>query len=99
MLEREYPGLDHAGFVQALRRDYRTLELPVVDRAILDYALKLTESPGDITREDIARLRAVGLDDVALHDLVSVTAYFAFVNRLADGLGVTLEDRWEENAL
>ncbi len=37
-------------------------------------------------------------DDVVIHDLVSVTAYFAFVNRIADGLGVALEDRWEEDS-
>ena len=37
-------------------------------------------------------------DDVAIHDLVSVTAYFAFVNRIADGLGVALEDRWRDDS-
>ncbi len=98
MLQREHPDEDHAGFVEALARDYRALELPPVDRAILDYAVKLTASPGDITSEDIAPLRAHGLDDVAIHDLVSVTAYFAFVNRIADGLGVVLEDRWREDS-
>ncbi len=98
MLQREHAGENHEGFVEGLVRDYRTLELPPVDRAILDYAVKLTRSPGDITQEDIAPLRACGLDDVAIHDLVSVTAYFAFVNRIADGLGVALEDRWEDDS-
>jgi uncharacterized peroxidase-related enzyme len=98
VLQREHPGEDYAGFVEELVRDYRTLELPPVDRAILDYAVKLTRSPGDITPEDVVPLRAHGLDDVAIHDLVSVTAYFAFVNRIADGLGVALEDRWNEDS-
>jgi len=98
VLQREHPGEDHTGFVAALARDYRTLELPPVDRAILDYAMKLTRSPGDITQEDIVPLRACGLDDLAIHDLVSVTAYFAFVNRIADGLGVALEDRWGDDS-
>lgn len=98
MLQREHPDEDHTSFVEALARDYRSLDLPPVDRAILDYAVKLTASPGDITPEDIAPLRAQGLDDVAIHDLVSVTAYFAFVNRIADGLGVALEDRWREHS-
>ena len=98
MLQRDQPGEDHARFVEGLAHDYRALELPPVDRAILDYAVKLTRSPGDITPEDVVPLRAHGLDDVAIHDLVSVTAYFAFVNRIADGLGVTLEDRWEEGS-
>lgn len=97
-MEREQPGEDHAGFVEALAHDYCALEMAPVDRAILDYAVKLTRSPGDITSEDVVPLRDHGLDDVAIHDLVSVTAYFAFVNRIADGLGVVLEDRWEADS-
>jgi hypothetical protein len=34
-----------------------------------------------------------GLDDRAIHDLCAIVAYFNFVNRIADGLGVELEDR------
>lgn len=37
-------------------------------------------------------LRAVALDDRAIHDLAAVTAYFNFVNRMASGLGVDLEE-------
>ncbi len=98
MLQRDHPGEDYAGFVEELVRDYRTLELPPVDRAILDYAVKLTRSPGDITPDDIVLLRTHGLGDAAIHDLVAVTAYFAFVNRIADGLGVALENRWGEDS-
>jgi len=98
VLQRDHPGEDHTRFVEGLVRDYRALELAPVDRAILDYAVKLTRSPGDITPEDVVPLRTHGLDDVAIHDLVSVTAYFAFVNRIADGLGVALEDRWQEDS-
>ncbi|TDJ54888.1 MAG: peroxidase [Gemmatimonadetes bacterium] len=98
MLQQEHPDEDHTAFVEALAHDYRALDLPPLDRAILDYAMKLTRSPGDITPEDVVPLRAQGLDDVAIHDLVSVTAYFAFVNRIADGLGVALEDRWQEDS-
>ncbi len=63
---------------------------------MLDYALKLTAEPHTINNEDVARLRAEGLDDRAIHDLCAVTAYFAFVNRIADGLGVELEERWHK---
>jgi hypothetical protein len=31
-----------------------------------------------------------------IHDAAAVIAYFAFVNRLADGLGVDLESYWDE---
>jgi alkylhydroperoxidase family enzyme len=58
---------------------------------MLDYAVKLTREPWSITREDIDRLRAVGFDDRGIHDICAVIAYYAFVNRIADGLGVEME--------
>lgn len=61
------------------------------DTALLDYAEKLTVTPWSVTREDIDRLREHGLDDTAILDAAQVTAYFAYVNRIADGLGVELE--------
>lgn len=63
---------------------------------MLDYALKLTAHPQNMNAQDVEALRAEGLDDRAIHDLCAVTAYFAFVNRIADGLGVELEERWNE---
>jgi alkylhydroperoxidase family enzyme len=41
---------------------------------------------------DLAPLGAVGLSDRGLHDLVAVVAYFNFVNRMAAGLGVEVEE-------
>lgn len=61
------------------------------ERALLDYADRLTHAPAGIVREDIERLRAQGLEDLAIHDACAIVAYFAFVNRIADGLGVELE--------
>ncbi|NNG15924.1 MAG: peroxidase, partial [Gemmatimonadales bacterium] len=61
-------------------------------RAMLDYAAKLTQTPGEITGQDVLALRDAGFDDRGIHDICAVTAYFAFVNRIADGLGVELED-------
>ncbi len=60
----------------------------------MDYAVRLTREPWTITAEDIATLRAAGWSDFAILDLNLVASYFAFVNRLADGLGVPLEPRW-----
>jgi uncharacterized peroxidase-related enzyme len=78
--------------LDALGADYTTAALSPADRAMLDYAVKLTQTPHAITADDIARLRAVSFDDRAIHDICAITAYFAFVNRIADGLGVELED-------
>ena len=67
--------------------------LPLGERetALIAYADKLTLAPATIQREDIDRLRAVGLDDLAIHDTCAIVGYFAFVNRIADGLGVEIE--------
>lgn len=75
----------------ALERDPRTAPLDQRARAIADYALKLTRSPQDITVDDIQALRGVGLSDSAIHDASTISAYFNFVNRIASGLGVNVE--------
>lgn len=60
-------------------------------RALCALAEKLTRCPGACGESDLAPLRAEGLDDRGLHDLVLVIAYFNFVNRIASGLAVELE--------
>lgn len=75
----------------ALNTDYTKAVLTPADRAMLDYAVKLTCTPSAITAADVDALRAVAFDDRAIHDICAITAYFAFVNRIADGLGVELE--------
>ena len=58
---------------------------------MLDYAEKLTSSPGAVTETDHVALREVGFTDRDILDICEVVAYYAYVNRLADGLGVQLE--------
>ena len=63
---------------------------------MLDYTVKLTREPWAMVEADVEALRAAGWSDAAILDVNQVTGYYAFVNRLADGLGVELEDFWEE---
>ena len=77
--------------VSGLAEDWQAVELDEVDRAMVHYAVKLTQTPQQIAEADIDKLRQVGLNDLAIHDLCSVTSYFAFANRIADGLGIQLE--------
>ncbi len=63
---------------------------------MLVYAEKLTREPWAMTRADVEALREAGFDDTAILDVAQVTGYYAFVNRLADGLGVELESFWRE---
>jgi uncharacterized peroxidase-related enzyme len=79
----------------AVERDYRTASLGPAERAMLDYVMKLTLHPSAMEADDVARLKTKGFDDRAIHDICAIAAYYAFVNRIGNGLGVELEDRWE----
>ncbi len=78
-------------FASRLGEDCEAVELADADRQMLRYAIKLTETPHAIDRSDIAQLRSVGFDDRGIHDICCIVGYFAFVNRIANGLGVELE--------
>ena len=75
----------------ALKADYATASISEPDRAMLVYVDKLTRTPAAMTAEDVEALRQAGFKDSAILDICQVAAYYAFVNRLADGLGVELE--------
>ena len=74
--------------LQQLIVDHRSIQLSEADRALVDYAVKLTERPDDMTEDDVQGLRDVGFSDEAILNLGLVTGYFNFVNRVAVGLGV-----------
>ena len=66
---------------------------------MLDYAVKLTRDPGGMTAGDVGALRATGFGDRAILDICQIVAYYNYVNRLADGLGVELEAAWRDGEL
>jgi uncharacterized peroxidase-related enzyme len=71
-----------------LRRDYTQADLPEQDRAMLDFAVRLTTAAYKVTPEDHARLRAVGFDDTAILQITLIASWFNYINRVADALGV-----------
>ena len=82
--------------------DYRGADLDAVDRALCDYAVKLTLAPGDMGPADVKRMRDTGLDDAQITIATQVIGYFNYINRVADGLGVDDEasmtlshDEWD----
>jgi uncharacterized peroxidase-related enzyme len=77
--------------VRRLQAGDRTVVSDPADSAMLDYAEKLTMLPSSVQREDVDHLRSMGFSDADVLDIAQVTAYYAFVNRLAEGLGVELE--------
>jgi len=66
---------------------------------MLEYAVKLTREPHGVGEADVAALRGEGFDHAAILDVCQVTSYYNYVNRLADGLGVELEDFWDPEDL
>lgn len=65
--------------------------MSAIDAALCAYAEKLTLHPATMSEADIVQLREIGLDDRAIHDATQVIAYFNYINRIADALGVEPE--------
>jgi uncharacterized peroxidase-related enzyme len=97
-----YCGTAHAGTMvargdltpeQAAQafKDWRRLDVSSEERAMLEFAEKLTFQPAQVSEGDIDALRAAGFDDLAIYDIVLVTAYRNFINRVNDGLGVSTD--------
>lgn len=61
-----------------------------MELAMLDYAAKLTREPGNMVEADVARMRSLGADDGQILEVNQVCGYFNYVNRLLNGLGVSL---------
>lgn len=74
--------------MKAIKTDYQHAELTQEDRAMLDFVAKLTRTPAACSQEDFLSLRSHGFSEVAIHDIVQITALFNYFNRLADGLGL-----------
>ncbi len=62
-------------------------ELPLLERAIVNLSAKVTRDPESVTAADLAPLRAQGLDDLTILDVINYAAFFANANRLMLTLG------------
>ena len=84
------------GLFAEIGNDWRTAGVSSKRRAMLDYSIKLTHTPGDMIKGDVEALRSVGFTDRDILDITEVVGYYAYVNRIADGLGVQTE-HWIPN--
>lgn len=75
-----------------LIEDFQTAPIEERQREMLRYAEKLTVEPWNMVEDDVVRLRDAGFNDTDILDINQVAAYYAYVNRTADGLGVGLEE-------
>jgi uncharacterized peroxidase-related enzyme len=74
--------------------DYRRADLSPRERALCDFAVKLTHLAAEVDQTDIDRLRAQGLTDTDISDAIQVVGYFNYVTRVADGVGIEDEPEW-----
>lgn len=77
--------------VHAVVDDWRACPFTPAARVLLEFVEKVTRTPARMCEQDVQRLREAGYSDRAIHDAVQAAAYFAYINRVADALGVRSE--------
>jgi uncharacterized peroxidase-related enzyme len=82
--------LDKA-LVEALETDYTKAPISQQDRVMLDYVIKVTKDATKVWKDDHEKLRAVGFDDRGILQVTLIAAWFNYINRVADALGVGRE--------
>ena len=70
---------------------WRDAPLTDAEQAFCLYAEKLTARPAEMSEDDVHALRAAGWSDREINDGCQIIAYFNYINRIADGLGVDPE--------
>lgn len=79
-------------FITLIQQDYTQATLEAEDRAMLNYASKLTRNPAGMNHQDVEKLRQAGFSDEEILAINLITSYFNFVNRVAQGLGVEFSE-------
>jgi uncharacterized peroxidase-related enzyme len=74
--------------VKDLQRDYRTAQISDQDRLMLDFVTQITRDATRITQADHDKLRGAGFDDRGILQITLIAAWFNYINRVADALGV-----------
>jgi uncharacterized peroxidase-related enzyme len=83
---RELTG--DAFWVEQVIVNHRHAGLSGRERALADYALRVTRDPGGLEAEALEPLRAAGLSELDILDAAAIAAYFNFSNRINSALGV-----------
>ncbi len=74
--------------MEALCKDFRTAPISEQDRAMLEHVVKLTKDATKCSRADIQKLRDAGFDDRGILQITLIAAWFNYINKVADALGV-----------
>lgn len=84
---------DH-GRARRIAINYRTVDLSPQERAIADFCVKLTETPGKMEQADMQKLRDAGISDRKIYYIVEMASIFNLTNRLTAGYGVRPDDEF-----
>ena len=76
----------------AIARDFRRAKLDAKDKAMLEYAEKITLTPSAVDEPDVQKLKHAGWNEAEILDIAAVTSYRNFITRIADALGVQLTE-------
>jgi alkylhydroperoxidase family enzyme len=76
------------------KRDCRSAPLDSRTRALLDFAWKVTTAQWECREGDVDGLRRTGWSEEAIADPVEIIAFFHFITRVADALGVALNEEY-----
>ena len=100
--------MSHGGFLRQhsddpvlashIMHDYTQADLDEQTRGMLDFAVKLTKNPSGNKKGDVEHLRSLGLSEQQILSTVLITCVFNFMTRLADGLGVEVQENRVEAA-
>jgi len=74
-----------------LRQDYKQAPITNQERVMIEYVVKLTKDATKVSPLDHERLHGVGFDDRAILQITLIAAWFNYINRVADALGVGRE--------
>ncbi len=75
-----------------MKEDFRKADLSPQDRAMMEYAEKITLAPWTVTEADVENLRAHGWNDVQILEIATVSSYRNYIARVASALGVEVDD-------
>ena len=74
--------------------NYRTVALSAQERAIADFAVKLTEHPGKLEPADLDEMRKFGLSDAKIFYVIEMAAMYNFTNRIMSAYGMRPDDEF-----
>jgi uncharacterized peroxidase-related enzyme len=77
-----------AEWVATIEVNYRRAELTARERALADYAIKITRAPAEIEPADLDKLRDAGIPEIGILEAATIAAYFNLSNRLNSALGI-----------